>query len=305
MRSGVWQPSLAPRSAMLFLAAMPFRVSAVALQQQQLASRALLRNQHRLCRSATIFAKQTAEASKPVKNEETGALAGVMESTNFISNIIQKDLDSGKHDTIVTRFPPEPNGYLHIGHAKSICVNFGLGEKFGGNTFMRFDDTNPAKEKQEYIDAIQKDVQWLGFDWKVPERLTYASDYFNDFYNYAIMLIEQGKAYVESLSAEEMREYRGTLTKPGKDSPYRTRTVEENLKLFKQMTDGEVADGEMVLRLKIDMQSSNMNLRDPTIYRVKRDAEHPRTGKQWKVYPMYDYAHALTDAHEGITHSLW
>lgn len=227
-----------------------------------------------------------------------------MERANFLAKIMEEDLASGKHEAIVTRFPPEPNGYLHIGHAKSICVNFGLGEKFNGSTFMRFDDTNPEKEEQEYIDNILTDVKWLGFDWKVPERLTYASDYFDQFHQYAIMLIKEGKAYVDELSAEEVREYRGTLTKPGKDSPYRNRSVEENLDLFAKMTAGEIADGDMVLRLKIDMASPNMNLRDPTIYRVKRDADHPRTGKKWKVYPMYDYAHVLTDAHEHITHSL-
>jgi len=227
-----------------------------------------------------------------------------MERANFLRKIMEQDLASGKHSAIVTRFPPEPNGYLHIGHAKSICVNFGLGEAFDGKTFMRFDDTNPEKEEQEYIDAIQEDVQWLGFDWKVPERLTHASDYFERFHELAILLIKRGKAYVESLSAEEMREYRGTLTQPGRDSPYRDRSVEENLELFQRMTDGEVPDGEMVLRLKIDMSSPNINMRDPACYRIKRNAEHPRTGTRWKVYPMYDYAHVLTDALEGITHSL-
>ena len=190
--------------------------------------------------------------------------------------------------------PAEASGYLHIGHAKSICVNFGLGEQFGGLTYMRFDDTNPEKEEQEYVDGILRDVKWLGFDWKADERQTYASNYFDKFYEYALQLIDEGKAYVDSLSAEEMREYRGTLTKPGKDSPYRTRSVEENRKLFESMAAGEVPDGEMVLRVKIDMASPNMNMRDPAIYRIKRDAEHPLTGRKWKVYPMYDYAHALT-----------
>ena len=227
-----------------------------------------------------------------------------MERGNFLSAIMRNDLESGKHTQIVTRFPPEPNGYLHIGHAKSICINFGLGEQFGGATFMRFDDTNPEKEEQEYVDAIMKDVQWLGFDWKEPERQTYASNYFEKFYEFAITLIKDGKAYVDSLDAEQMREYRGTLKKPGQDSPYRTRSVEENLALFESMAAGEVPDGEAVLRLKIDMQAANMNLRDPAIYRVKRNAEHPMTGQKWKVYPMYDYAHVLTDALEGITHSL-
>ena len=229
---------------------------------------------------------------------------GVMERGNFISKIMSQDLASGKHDKIVTRFPPEPNGYLHIGHAKSICVNFGLGDQFEGETYMRFDDTNPDKEEQEYVDAILRDVRWLGFDWKVAERQTYASNYFERFYECAVELIREGKAYVDSLSAEEMRTYRGTLTEPGKDSPHRTRAVEENLELFAQMVAGEVADGSMVLRLKIDMGSPNLNMRDPPIYRVKRDSTHPMTGDRWKVYPMYDYAHVLTDAFEGITHSL-
>jgi len=227
-----------------------------------------------------------------------------MERSNFLSNIMRKDLDEGKHTQIVTRFPPEPNGYLHIGHAKSICINFGLGEQFGGVTFMRFDDTNPDKEEQEYVDAIMRDVKWLGFDWKVAERQTYASDYFDKFYEYAIMLIKDGKAYVESLSPEEMREYRGSLTQPGRDSPHRTRSIEENLELFEEMAAGEVEDGAACVRLKIDMNSPNMNLRDPAIYRIKRNAEHPQTGTKWKIYPMYDYAHVLTDAMEGITHSL-
>ena len=233
----------------------------------------------------------------------SGAVTG-MERANFLRNIMEEDLKSGKHSSIVTRFPPEPNGYLHIGHAKSICVNFGLGETFDGETYMRFDDTNPEKEEQEYVDAIKQDVQWLGFDWKRPERLTHASDYFDRFYELAVVLIREGKAYVESLSAEEMREYRGSLTSPGRNSPYRERTVEENLDLFGKMAAGEVADGEMVLRLKIDMASPNINMRDPACYRVKRNAEHPMTGTKWKVYPMYDFAHVLTDALEGITHSL-
>merc|ERR1719238_1940951 len=182
----------------------------------------------------------------------SGSIDDVMERSNFLGNIMRQDLESGKHTQIVTRFPPEPNGYLHIGHAKSICVNFGLGEKFGGVTFMRFDYTNPEKEEQEYIDSILRDVKWLGFDWKVDERQTYASDYFQKFYEYALVLIQEGKAYVDSLSPDEMREYRGTLKTPGKDSPYRERSVEENLALFEQMTKGEQPDGSMVLRLKID-----------------------------------------------------
>jgi len=224
------------------------------------------------------------------------------EPTNFLRNIIRQDLSSGKHDSIVTRFPPEPNGYLHIGHAKSICVNFGMTKEFEGKTYMRLDDTNPAKEEQEYVDSILEDVRWLGFDWD--ERLTHASDYFDRFHEYAVGLIREGKAYVDSSSAEEMREMRGTLTSPGQESPFRERSIEENLALFEQMTAGELEDGAAVVRLKIDMASPNMNLRDPAIYRIKRDAEHPMTGTKWNVYPMYDYAHALTDAFEGITHSL-
>lgn len=233
---------------------------------------------------------------------EGGAEAPAVEVTNFVRNIIKQDLANGKHEELVTRFPPEPNGYLHIGHAKSICVNFGLGEEFAGRTYMRFDDTNPAKEEQEYVDAIMEDVKWLGFDWG--PRLTHASDYFPKFYTYALELIKKDLAYVESLSAEEMREYRGTLTQKGKASPFRTRSVEENLDLFEQMRSGALEDGSAVLRLKIDMSSPNMNLRDPAIYRIKRDAEHPMTGTEWNIYPMYDYAHVLTDALEGITHSL-
>ncbi len=233
---------------------------------------------------------------------DTSAAAETDLKVNFISNIMKRDLAEGKHETVVTRFPPEPNGYLHIGHAKSICINFGLGAQFSGRTFMRFDDTNPAKEKLEYIEAIQEDVRWLGFDWD--ERLTHASDYFDRFYEFAEKLIVDGLAYVDSLSAEQMREYRGTLTEPGRDSPFRTRAPDENLQLFRAMAAGEVEDGTSVLRLKIDMSAANMNMRDPVIYRVKRDADHPRTGTRWKVYPMYDFAHCLTDALEGITHSL-
>jgi len=257
------------------------------------------RGRHRLRRSA---GEHAAVRGSPAVMQEV--IDTLMERTNFLKTIMEKDLESGKHTAIVTRFPPEPNGYLHIGHAKSICINFGLANKFNGTTFMRFDDTNPEKEEQEYIDAILKDVKWLGFDWGVPERQTYASDYFDQFYEYALSLVKEGKAYVEELTAEEMREYRGTLTEPGKDSPYRTRPIEENLELFRKMAAGEIEDGKMVLRLKIDMKSPNMNMRDPTIYRVKRDAEHPRTGTKWKIYPMYDYAHVLTDSQEYITHSM-
>ncbi len=220
---------------------------------------------------------------------------------DFIRQIIFEDLESGKHDEIVTRFPPEPNGYLHIGHVMSICLNFGVGKENDGRTFLRYDDTNPGKEKQEYVDAIERDVHWLGFDWG--ERLTHASDYFERLYESAQKLIELGVAYVDDLSAEEIREYRGTLTEPGKNSPYRDRSVEENLDLFRRMRAGEFEDGTHVLRAKIDMASPNMNLRDPTIYRI-RHLHHQRTGDTWSIYPMYDFAHGLSDAYEGITHSL-
>jgi glutaminyl-tRNA synthetase len=223
------------------------------------------------------------------------------EPKDFIRQIIADDFASGKHDTVVTRFPPEPNGYLHVGHAKSICLNFGVAEENNGKTFLRFDDTNPGKEDPEYVEAIKDDVHWLGFDWE--ERLTHASDYFDQLYECAEKLIEMGKAYVDSLSAEEIREHRGTLTEPGKNSPYRDRSIEENLELFRKMRDGEFADGEHVLRAKIDMASPNMNMRDPTIYRI-RDIPHQNTGDKWKIYPMYDFAHGLSDAFEGITHSL-
>jgi glutaminyl-tRNA synthetase len=220
---------------------------------------------------------------------------------DFIRQIIFEDLESGKHDEIVTRFPPEPNGYLHVGHVMSICLNFGVGEENDGRTFLRFDDTNPGKEREEYVRAIEQDVHWLGFDWG--DRLTHASDYFPRIYAAAEKLIELGVAYVDSLSAEEIREYRGTLTEPGKNSPHRDRSVEENLDLLRRMRDGEFADGEHVLRAKIDMASPNMNLRDPALYRI-RHIDHQRTGKTWCIYPMYDFAHTLSDAFEGITHSL-
>ncbi len=223
------------------------------------------------------------------------------EPKDFIRQIIADDFASGKHDTVVTRFPPEPNGYLHVGHAKSICLNFGVAAENNGKTFLRFDDTNPGKEDPEYVEAIKNDVHWLGFDWE--DRLTHASDYFEQLYECAEKLIEMGKAYVDSLSAEEIREYRGTLTEPGRNSPYRDRSVGENLELFRKMRDGEFADGEHVLRAKIDMASPNMNMRDPTIYRI-RNIPHQNTGDKWKIYPMYDFAHGLSDAFEGITHSL-
>ena len=219
---------------------------------------------------------------------------------DFIRQIIDADV-AGSGQSVVTRFPPEPNGFLHIGHAKSICLNFGIGEEYGGHTYLRFDDTNPGNEREEYVAAIKEDVRWLGFDWG--PRLSHASDYFDKLYAAAVQLIEQGDAYVDSLSAEEIRAYRGTLTEPGKDSPYRTRTIEENKDLFARMRAGEFADGEHILRAKIDMASPNINLRDPAIYRI-RHVEHQHTGNAWPIYPMYDFAHALSDAFEGITHSL-
>ena len=219
---------------------------------------------------------------------------------DFIRQIIDADV-AGSGRSVVTRFPPEPNGFLHIGHAKSICLNFGIGEEYGGHTYLRFDDTNPGNEREEYVAAIKEDVRWLGFDWG--PRLSHASDYFDKLYAAAVQLIEQGAAYVDSLSAEEIRAYRGTLTEPGKDSPHRTRTIEENKDLFARMRAGEFADGEHILRAKIDMASPNINLRDPAIYRI-RHVEHQHTGNAWPIYPMYDFAHALSDAFEGITHSL-
>lgn len=219
---------------------------------------------------------------------------------NFIHDIIESDLASGKHKTICTRFPPEPNGYLHIGHAKSICLNFGTALKYGGKCNLRYDDTNPVKEDTEYVDSIEEDVRWLGFDWS--ERL-WASDYFDTMYEAAVELIKKGKAYVCELTADEIREYRGTLKKPGKDSPYRDRTPEENLELFERMKSGKFADGQAVLRAKIDMASPNINMRDPVIYRVVH-APHHNTGDKWCIYPMYDFAHPIEDAIEGITHSI-
>lgn len=221
--------------------------------------------------------------------------------TNFIKNIIDKHNENNRFDKRVhTRFPPEPNGYLHIGHAKSICLNFGLAQDYNGKCNLRFDDTNPIKEEQEYIDSIIEDVRWLGFEW---DGLYYASDYFEQMYEYALQLIKKGKAYVDDLTSGQIREYRGTLTKPGKDSPYRNRSVEENLDLFEGMHKGKFKDGEKVLRAKIDMQSPNLNKRDPVMYRVLH-ASHPRTGGKWCIYPMYDWAHGLEDSIEGITHSI-
>ncbi|CEI72819.1 MULTISPECIES: glutamine--tRNA ligase/YqeY domain fusion protein [Romboutsia] len=221
-------------------------------------------------------------------------------SSNFIKNIIVNDLETGKHDSIITRFPPEPNGYLHIGHAKSICLNFGLAKEFKGKVNLRFDDTNPVKEDVEYVNSIKEDVKWLGFDWN---NLFFASDYFDTMYEKAVLLIKKGKAYVCELTPEEMREYRGTLSEPGKDSPYRNRTVEENLELFERMRNGEFKDGEKVLRAKIDMSSPNINFRDPIIYRIAHSTHH-NTGDKWCIYPMYAFAHPLEDAIEGITHSI-
>ncbi len=220
---------------------------------------------------------------------------------DFIRDIVRADLASGRHKTIVTRFPPEPNGYLHIGHAKSICLNFGIADEFGGHCNLRYDDTNPTKESQEYIDAIERDVRWLGFDWGT--HLYHASDYFEQLFAWAEDLVRAGKAYVDDQSQDAMRAARGTLTEPGKNSPFRDRSVEENLDLFRRMRTGEFPNGARVLRAKIDMGSGNINLRDPVLYRILH-AEHPRTGKTWSIYPSYDFAHGQSDAIEGITHSL-
>lgn len=222
-------------------------------------------------------------------------------ATNFIRNIIDEDLASGKHQTVVTRFPPEPNGYLHIGHAKSICLNFGLAQDYQGRCHLRYDDTNPEKEELEYIRSIERDVKWLGFDWG--QHKYHASDYFEQLYGHAEELIRRGKAYVDDSSAEEIRQARGTLTQPGQDSPYRNRPVEENLDLFRRMRAGEFADGSRVLRARIDMAHPNMVMRDPTLYRIRRQT-HPHTGDKWVIYPMYDFTHCLSDSIEGITHSL-
>jgi len=222
-------------------------------------------------------------------------------SSNFIRHIIDNDIKQNKNNgQVITRFPPEPNGYLHIGHAKSICLNFGIAALYNGSCNLRFDDTNPEKESEEYVEAIKRDVHWLGFEW---HELRHASDYFEQLYDYAVELIKDGKAYVDSLSAEQIRAYRGTLTEPGKESPDRNRPIEENLDLFKRMRDGEFADGQYVLRAKIDMASPNINMRDPTLYRIRR-VHHQRTGHDWCLYPMYDYTHCISDALEGITHSL-
>ena len=233
-------------------------------------------------------------------NDAANDTEGVHKS-DFIRDIIDEHNRTGRFNKrVYTRFPPEPNGYLHIGHAKSICLNFGVSDDYGGNTNLRFDDTNPTKEEQEYIDSIINDVLWLGYEW---EELRYASDYFDQLYEWAVKLIKDGKAYVDHLSADEIREHRGTLTEPGKESPYRNRSVEENLELFERMKQGEFPDGTCVLRAKIDMRSPNLNLRDPVMYRILH-ASHPRTGDKWCIYPMYDWAHGQSDSIEGITHSI-
>ena len=225
-----------------------------------------------------------------------------IQPTDFIRSVITQDNETRKYgQRVVTRFPPEPNGYLHIGHAKSICLNFGVAEEFSGTCHMRFDDTNPTREDVEYVESILQDVRWLGYDWGT--HLYYASDYFGQLYEFAVELIKLGKAYVDSLSAEEIRQYRGTLTEPGRDSPYRDRSIEENLDLFERMKAGEFPDGAHVLRAKVDMASPNLNMRDPTLYRIRK-VDHHRTGGTWNIYPMYDYAHSLSDSIERITHSL-
>src|SRR4051794_14986876 len=223
------------------------------------------------------------------------------ERSDFIRDIVAADVREGRVSEVVTRFPPEPNGYLHIGHPKSIALNFGIAQEFGGHCNLRFDDTNPAKEEQEYIDAIQRDIRWLGFDWG--EHLYYASDYFHQLYDWAVQLIRDGRAYVDDLSADEIRAYRGTLTEPGTNSPWRDRPVDESLDLFARMRAGEFPDGTRVLRAKIDMSSPNINLRDPVLYRILH-ATHPRTGDERCIYPLYDFAHGQSDAIEGVTHSL-
>lgn len=220
--------------------------------------------------------------------------------SNFIHEFIDEDLKNGVYDHVQTRFPPEPNGYLHIGHAKAVCINFGTAKKYGGVCNLRFDDTNPQKEDAEYVEAIKEDIEWLGFKW---EKCLYASGYFDFIYDCAVRLIETGRAYVDDLSAEQIREYRGTLTEPGRNSPYRDRSVQENLELFRRMTEGEFPNGARVLRAKIDMAASNINMRDPVIYRIVH-AAHQQTGDKWCVYPMYDFAHPLSDYKEGVTHSL-
>jgi glutaminyl-tRNA synthetase len=240
-------------------------------------------------------------ANPPIEPDAVSVPDAQPKPSNFIRDIILDDLKTNKYaGKVQTRFPPEPNGYLHLGHAKAICLDFGLADEFGGKTNLRFDDTNPEKEEMEYVNSIMADVRWLGFDW---ESLRYASDYFDQLYEWAIQLIKAGKAYVDDLSADQIRQYRGTLTQPGKDSPYRSRSVEENLDLFERMRAGEFPDGSRVLRAKIDMASPNLNFRDPVMYRILH-AEHHRTGNKWPIYPMYDYAHGQSDSLENITHSM-
>ncbi len=239
------------------------------------------------------------EEDKKMASEESAG--SPPEKRNFIRDIIDDDLKSGKYETVHTRFPPEPNGYLHIGHAKSICLNFGTAKDYKGLANLRFDDTNPTKEDVEYVESIQEDIRWLGFDWE--NRLYYASDYFEKLYDYAVILIKKGKAYVDDLNADQIREHRGTLTEPGKDSPYRNRSVEENLGLFDRIKKGEFPDGSKTLRAKVDMSSPNINMRDPVMYRILH-ATHHRTGDKWCIYPMYDWAHGQSDSIEGITHSI-
>ncbi len=235
-------------------------------------------------------------------SRDTSAVeAGSTVASNFIRDIIDKDLQSGKHDKVITRFPPEPNGYLHIGHAKSICLNFGIARDYKGICHLRFDDSNPCTEETEYVESIKEDVRWLGFDWG--DKMFFASDYFEQLYEFAVKLINLGKAYVCHLTPDEIRDYRGTLTEPGRESPYRNRSIEENLELFEGMRSGKFADGECVLRAKIDMASPNLNMRDPIIYRI-RHAHHHRTGDKWCIYPMYDFTHGLSDSLEHITHSI-
>src|SRR6266487_848640 len=243
--------------------------------------------------------KRVIEKSNSVA--DAGVTVPETRASNFIRDIIIEDLKTNKYGgRVQTRFPPEPNGYLHIGHAKAICLDFGLADEFAGHTNLRFDDTNQQKEETEYVESIMEDVKWLGFHW---DGLFYASDYFGQLYEWAVQLIKAGKAYMDDLSADEIREYRGTLTEPGKDSPYRNRSVEENLRLFERMKAGEFPDGSRVLRAKIDMASPNLNMRDPVLYRIMH-AEHHRTGNQWCIYPMYDYAHGQSDSIERITHSI-
>ena len=236
-----------------------------------------------------------------LKKTNTAQETEAAPSLDFIRAIVEEDLRAGKYQEIVTRFPPEPNGYLHIGHAKAICTDFGIAKQYGGRCHLRFDDTNPTKEDVEYVDSIQEDVRWLGFDWG--KHLYYASDYFQQLHDYAVMLINAGKAYVDDSSAEEIRQMRGTLTEPGKESPYRSRSVEENLDLFARMKNGEFEDGSRVLRAKIDMASPNIVMRDPTLYRIRKFSHH-RTGDAWRIYPMYDFTHCLSDMIEGVTHSI-